>query len=34
MIEVQIDSSKKDKIHTFDVPIELTRKQLKKSFVR
>ena len=30
MIEVQIDSSKKDKIHTFDVPIELTRKQLEK----
>ncbi len=30
MIEVQIDSNKKDQIHTFDVPIKLTRKQLEK----
>jgi hypothetical protein len=30
MIEVQIDLSKKDQIHTFDVPIKLTRKQLEK----
>lgn len=30
MIEVQIDSNKKDQIHTFDIPIKLTRKQLEK----